>query len=272
MINGVVAAVMDKLKILNLIRHTWFSNAAENCSNPEKNGLFPLYVLKAVSAVLWVCLQARQRYHPRCAFKCSVPNKKNDCCGCLQNARCAVARLESSAHPATAESGTDSDRGGPVLLQTAFHAPLDLLPAKRRSVSIASLNFYLSSWIISLAVPLSPPLFSPSSASSVYLIWKHLCKDVWAASSAADGERGLPDEVSWGTRAAICPDKQMHSAPGMLCLQLVPPINAICVWHSALLSLWRKGKSPWRGNASEHVQFCCHGITMELAQQNTHIV
>lgn len=122
--------------------------------------------------------------------------------------------------------------------------------------------------------PHGPPVPHPSSTSSVCFVASSeniFTKCVWAPSSAADAERGLPDEVSRGTRAAFCPDKQMHSAPGTLCLQLVPPINAICVRYSASLSFWRERKSPWRGNAREHFQFCCHGIIMEPAQQNGHI-
>lgn len=156
MIDGVLAAVMDRLKALNLIRHRCLSNAAENCSNSDKTGFFS-QCPGSRKCHSDGCLQTLQQYHPRCAIKCSFW-KKNDwrgCCGCLKNAQCAVARLESSAHPATAQSGTDSDKRGLVLLQTAFHGLLDLLPAKRRSVSIALLNFYLSSWIISLMVP--PP-------------------------------------------------------------------------------------------------------------------
>lgn len=174
-------------------------------------------------------------YQPRCTIKHSVL-KKNDwrgCCRCLQNAQCAVARLESSAHPATAQSSTDSDRRGLVLLQTVFHGPLDLLPAKWKSVSIALLSFYLTSWIISLAVPSlfssSSPLQHPLSALSPHL--KVSLQSVFERQVqwASERNRDLPDEVSWGTRATFCPGEQMHLALETFRLQLVPAINAICV-------------------------------------------
>lgn len=71
-------------------------------------------------------------------------NNWRGCRGHLQNAQYAAVSLWSRTHQATAQGGADGHEGGLVLLQTAFHGPLDLTGAKQKSVSIASLNFYLS--------------------------------------------------------------------------------------------------------------------------------
>lgn len=211
MINGALAVVMDRLKILNLIKRRWLSNATENNSNPDKTCFFWKQDLP-----FWG-LRTLRRYHPRCAIKC---NLVVDACN-MPNILLANWKAQ---HIQQLHKVAQTVTGGLVLLQTAFHGPLDLLPAKRRSVSIALLNFYLSSWIISLVVPPSPS--STSSVCSVASSKSVFTKYIWALCSAADGERGLPDEVSRGTHTAFCPDEQMHPAP-TLCLQLVLPINAI---------------------------------------------
>lgn len=71
MIGSALAAVMDRLEILNLIRHSWLNKAAENCSDLDKNGLF--------SPCCWsrkCCMSMLQQYHYRCPIKLGVINKK----------------------------------------------------------------------------------------------------------------------------------------------------------------------------------------------------
>lgn len=88
----------------------------------------------------------------------------NQTCHCLTFKRpvmdaCKMPNMLVPIHSAQWEivqSGGGSNGGGlvpfPLPSRQVFHGPLDLVPAKRRSASIALLNFHPSSWMISPVV------------------------------------------------------------------------------------------------------------------------
>lgn len=145
--------------------------------------------------------------------------------GCLQNAQYAKCCSSISANPrdsaqwAIVQSGGGSNSRGLVLFplppRQVFHSPSDLVPAKRRSASIALLNFHPSSWMISPVVSLVKhggvgvfSFFSPSDIVCLLrrLIWKESSQSVierWVKWSTA--ERFLGSFAWWGEVGHRCP-------------------------------------------------------------------
>lgn len=90
---------MDRLEILNLIRHSWLSKAAENCSNPDKKSFFFSMLLKKevlyvnAAAVLFQMSIQSWRYKqetlkrlswmpakcPICCWQSVKPNTSSNC-------------------------------------------------------------------------------------------------------------------------------------------------------------------------------------------------
>lgn len=107
------------------------------------------------------------KWHPVCYLRMlrRYPAQMfNQTCHCLTFKRpvmdaCKMPNMLVPIHSAqweTVQSGGGSNGGGlvpfPLPSRQVFHGPLDLVPAKRRSASIALLNFHPSSWMISPVV------------------------------------------------------------------------------------------------------------------------